>query len=420
MAEHNLLTGSQLHEPKGAESAPAGTVYVADGLGSGAWSSEDAGNEVIINSIADFPAAVGGVITLEEGKRYTLAASVSTSNRFVAAANNSITAFNINSPAFEYTGSGTFFTGVDVNFDIHHIQLNCPNGQLFDFSDTVGGTKIFTADTIRLAQCGTFGTFDNMQSLVIDNSSCLDCTQGITLAGSSWVVLSILKFALLTSHPGFVGLNLGTSVHTNVELGNLLFIATSGGTGISGAASSANVNANNIASVTDGTFSVATPLSGITVDDVRYNFVGNSNLSDTMSDALISTHSNVTETTISTTSTPVKVSATFSEERASHFTTDATGRITYIGERDIIVPVDAVFTVRSAGANNQEFGTYIAKNGVYETNSRATNRCDAADPKVTTNIWQLALSENDYIEVFLENNTSTSNLIADDCILQVN
>ncbi len=35
--EHKNLTGVELHEPKGADAAADGTVYVADGAGSGAW-----------------------------------------------------------------------------------------------------------------------------------------------------------------------------------------------------------------------------------------------------------------------------------------------------------------------------------------------------------------------------------------------
>lgn len=37
MALHKDLTGAELHEPKGAASATDGTVYVADGAGSGNW-----------------------------------------------------------------------------------------------------------------------------------------------------------------------------------------------------------------------------------------------------------------------------------------------------------------------------------------------------------------------------------------------
>lgn len=41
MAEHSTLTGASLHEPKGADTANSGEVYVADGLGSGNWSDFD-------------------------------------------------------------------------------------------------------------------------------------------------------------------------------------------------------------------------------------------------------------------------------------------------------------------------------------------------------------------------------------------
>lgn len=37
--EHSTLTSSNLHEPKGADTAAAGQVYVANGSGSGAWTS---------------------------------------------------------------------------------------------------------------------------------------------------------------------------------------------------------------------------------------------------------------------------------------------------------------------------------------------------------------------------------------------
>jgi len=37
--EHSALTGAQLHEPKGCATAADGTVYVADGAGSGDWVS---------------------------------------------------------------------------------------------------------------------------------------------------------------------------------------------------------------------------------------------------------------------------------------------------------------------------------------------------------------------------------------------
>lgn len=41
MALHKNLTGADLHEPRGAATASVGQVYVADGAGSGAWTSKN-------------------------------------------------------------------------------------------------------------------------------------------------------------------------------------------------------------------------------------------------------------------------------------------------------------------------------------------------------------------------------------------
>jgi len=41
MVAHAALTGAELHEPKGVSSATAKTLYVADGAGSGSWTTLD-------------------------------------------------------------------------------------------------------------------------------------------------------------------------------------------------------------------------------------------------------------------------------------------------------------------------------------------------------------------------------------------
>lgn len=45
---HSTLTGSELHEPKGVESALSNTVYKANGSGSGTWSNVNA-SEVFVS-----------------------------------------------------------------------------------------------------------------------------------------------------------------------------------------------------------------------------------------------------------------------------------------------------------------------------------------------------------------------------------
>ena len=60
---HASLTGSELHEPKGADTAALGTVYVANGAGSGSWNS--IGTSAFTGMIADFAAPVAPIGWLE-------------------------------------------------------------------------------------------------------------------------------------------------------------------------------------------------------------------------------------------------------------------------------------------------------------------------------------------------------------------
>lgn len=60
---HASLTGTQLHEPKGADTATLGTVYVSNGAGSGSWSS--VGTSSFTGMIVDFAAPVAPTGWLE-------------------------------------------------------------------------------------------------------------------------------------------------------------------------------------------------------------------------------------------------------------------------------------------------------------------------------------------------------------------
>jgi len=55
--QHASLTDPNIHEPKGIAAASAGQTYVADGSGSGAWTTPDAVQDVITTVIADVSSA---------------------------------------------------------------------------------------------------------------------------------------------------------------------------------------------------------------------------------------------------------------------------------------------------------------------------------------------------------------------------
>lgn len=109
MAHHKDLTGTDLHEPKGVASATSGQVYVADGAGSGTWTSKPGSYVAVTRTIADVSTAgdvyvgmpVGGTISFIVG---VLEAAISGAN---SAVTFSIGGVAIDSSAMSVLQSGS-------------------------------------------------------------------------------------------------------------------------------------------------------------------------------------------------------------------------------------------------------------------------------------------------------------------------
>lgn len=68
MVQHSSLSGSECHEPKGADTATSGEIYVADGAGSGSWVGRSDIFTVLIHDISSsgdtyIPIPFAGTIT---------------------------------------------------------------------------------------------------------------------------------------------------------------------------------------------------------------------------------------------------------------------------------------------------------------------------------------------------------------------
>ena len=90
---HSSLTDPYIHEPKGAASAAAGRVYVANGLGSGAWTAketlvgetlsgyiEDVSSVETVHVPVPYAGTISKVITVLEGAIGSADATVTVKN----------------------------------------------------------------------------------------------------------------------------------------------------------------------------------------------------------------------------------------------------------------------------------------------------------------------------------------------------
>lgn len=382
-----------------------------------------ASNTVVVNSESDFPTPSGGVITLTDNTNYIIASAISTANRFVFGANNHITANNIFSPVLTYTGTGVMFTGVDVNAGMSNISVNCPNGTFINMSSptAVGGNFLIMDSVITIA-CTKYGTVDNLRVVDITNSSSLAADDGLTIAGNTnWSVFSLDKFGLISTSATLIGLDFGASVHQTLEIQDYLVRAPAGAIGVKGASGSANLAAGQLATVNNSEFSGGlTPLDTVTSNDLRWEFKGNAGVANTTTDVLMGFNGNVAETVITIASTPVKVNAVWSTIDQAKMTADATGKAVYNAEQSMRLPVDISIGFSAAGGGSKTVIVYLALNGSVISASGRSATTSASTERTLSIPWQLQLAENDYLEVFVSNETDTTNIVVNSCIMRVN
>lgn len=382
---------------------------------------------IIINQESDFPVQDASTITLNGGKIYKIGASFSTAKAFVletgAAQGVVMSAENQFGPLVTYTGTGDMFTGDKTNFIIRDIRITSPSAnQTFNMSDTAVSSLIFFRfERVFMLASPAFGTFTSIATQQFTNSSSPACDLGPVIAGTGQVIVAINEFALFSTSTSFVYFDLGAIVAPNIEFRNPIAAGGAGSIGIKGAAASANVPANLLATVAAGNFDgVTTPLSGIVQDDIRWKFLGNSGIEDTVVDALVYMNANATVTTISTINTPVKVAGTFTVEREAHFLCDTTGKCAFLDEIGIPIPIGITVLAAPSSGGSKNFTVYLARNGSVITASGIPATAASGTPVQVVIPWQRDLVSADEFEIFIENNSDAQDFLVSTARLLAN
>jgi len=374
-----------------------------------------ANNIKVINEAADFPEPSGGVITLEDNITYYISANVVTSDRFICGANNIITSNNPFANALIYTGSGDMFTGVNVSFAVDRGVISCPNSQPFNFSATAGNFPTFGLNLTTIANCQKCGTFDNLRSVNVTNTAFFDCTDGISISGvDNWDTVTVSRLRIDGGTSVINGLDLTSSLHETFELNNYVIIGGVGTVGITGLANNANIKPDFIASVDQCEFtSGVTPLSGITIEDVRFSFLSNSGLQDSTIDAnpYLST---ATTVTISTSGVYEKINQgnwLFSE--ASRLSVSTDGDVTNLMEKPVKIQINGSITIEKVGGGSDLLTARLVYNDLPNDPQSAITEL-GTDNTQPTNIGLVGiftLEPGDSISIYVANQDSTSNVV---------
>ncbi len=135
--------------------------------------------------------------------------------------------------------------------------------------------------------------------------------------------------------------------------------------------------------------------------------------------ATVTMAANATETVIASTATPVLVAGTFvvGDVSADDFTATTGGRITHIGPQARHV-INALVTLDVASGNNQLISVFIAKNGAI-ISTKMTETVSAGLLKSVATFANIVLDTDDFIEIFVRNESTTNNVIAVNAVLSV-
>lgn len=370
---------------------------------------------VFVSSLSDLPTPITSVITLLDNYTYYIIGEIDLAgNRIVGGANTTILGSSSENSILTSTGLGvgiplitSIYTTPIRNICIKNVDTafsfdgtSNPNDMALDWNG-VNFVNVPNVGTIKKASNFIFdkGAFINSKGIKFDGTigtiglgNSLFSADG--LAGDLIKILSTctvtrrfrIIYSSIVSFGSTVGVNVDVSATIPVESYILDTINFSGG----------------------GTY-----LSGVLVSDNKTKFLNCKGISNTNEVSLYYMHANATTTIISATNTPVKVLGTTTGSAITQKFTNTDNRATYNGSLTRIFKVTACASCTSG--NNNIVGFYIAKNGVVTSDSEIYTTTGGTGKSENVSIQTLvSLSENDYIEVWVENNSSITNVLVSD------
>lgn len=364
---------------------------------------------VEVSSLSDLPNPVGGVITLEDFYSYYILIDLdldgdriqlgeNTCIFGVSSENSSITSTGLGVGVPLITGSYSFplfsisIKDVDTAFDLD----GTGNTMALDWTGVnivnVNNIGVITTASNFIFDKGTFAEsmnleFDGTIGTIAINNSLLrsDGTVGNIVKLRDTLTLNT-RFRIIYSSiivtGSSVGLNVSNTASIGVERYILDVVNFSGG----------------------GTY-----LSGVTHTSNKSLFTRNNGIINSSELSVYSMQANATPTVVASTGLEYKVLGTTTSDSITSKFTNTNNRATYTGAIARFFTVTSTMSVTSG--NNNQIGGYIAKNGTVIPSSEVyitTNGAGRAENLVIQTIVQL--SQNDYIEIFIENSTAVTNI----------
>ncbi len=379
------------------------------------WTQFDAigTNIVFVNSVADLPAPSNSIITLKSGVAYVFATHVDLNGaRLKTNGISCILGTSVETASITSTGlsASTPLIQSSNNLPMQSITIkDVGTGFLIDAPLSTNGTADIEWFNVNFENVTAVGTMKTVDTFLYDSGT-FNNSQGLQFTGNVRDVrLTNCRFEGDGSNASLITVTSTAVIGNEFAISDSTIVASGLSTGVTFFSSAIIPNQGFVLSSSDF-LGDSTHIAGITYLDARSRWF---NCRGIMNGAVTSSYymkNNTTASALMVTSTPTKIAgATISAPSTQKFT-NTNNRATYNGVISNNFKVSAVLSANSG--NSHVLAAYVAKNGVVLPESFSlTTTNDSSRAESFTTQAVVALTEGDYIEIWIANNSSSTNYV---------
>ena len=366
---------------------------------------------VFVSFPEDLPDAVAGVISLGTDTTYLFNAAIDLQgDRLVSGQGTVIIGTSSETASISSTGlTGAALITSVCNFAASDITLDAE--EIFDLDGTTNpGSNVFL-DGVSIENATTIGTITEYDN-VICRSGGFRNSSGLTFDGEFGTISFNEYFFDSASTGTVITIPSTVTITRRFRVIYSAFVTDASATALN-VSTSATIPVESYILDTCNFTGAGTFISGVQHNDNKSLFVNNVGVSNSANVSNYTMTGNTTVTTITTAATPVKIAGSTTSNTITQRFTNTDNRATYTGAITRNFRVDVFSNIE--GPSNNVLKTYVAKNGTVISSSVGVGTTGAGgrgEGFVSATI--LSLATNDYVEAWVENTDTTTDVTVTD------
>jgi len=378
-----------------------------------------ASSVVVVAELADFPAPVAGVIPLSADTVYFIQDIIDVGiNTFSLAANTVVTGFSFAVTGITTSGSGILFENAgSFTNELTGLRITAPNCTIFGLTSSTPGASLLLAQ-IQIISCVSALNIMACRVLRVRGITATCSADAFIFSGACDA--AILTDIIVRDWTGTL-FNLDGAVFGLFSITTVQATSTSGtNVVLEGQVASGNIAMGAVGEITRVNVTGAITASAtIFPSDLRWQFLENSFAADSTIDALLSLQANAVATVIATLGVPVLAAGAWVVEHNNKMTATTGGRVTYDAQRDANPTIIASLTVSPVSGGSQTISIFLALNGVAVANSKRTAAVASGATISITLPWGLTMETGDFLEMFVSNDSGTTDILVSSAVCKV-